>query len=219
MRPAAWATPSPTDNIGDSYVTLISTEIVPQGGWEMDALFHQQEASTWKYNFAFLSPGDAGLKYQWAETNDFEVGVWTHLVAVVDSDAMKLQFYENGVLSDENPITSLILPGNSTLYLGTWSEGGRYFVGDLDDIVIYGRALTRTEVGRSTRSQLQRLRAEATLTGSACGHRQCHVNQAGQLVRACELQHIGRHDEQEIAKEAKRIDSRNIASHGFARRE
>jgi hypothetical protein len=68
-------------------------------------------------------------------------------VAVVDSDAMKIQFYENGVLSIENPITSLIRPGNSTLFLGTWSGGWRYFVGDMDDIVIYGRALTQTEVG------------------------------------------------------------------------
>jgi Concanavalin A-like lectin/glucanases superfamily len=151
VRPAAWASPSPTDNSGDTYdayVTLISTEIIPQGGWEMDVIFRQREASTWKYNFAFLNPSDAGvLKYQWAETNDFEVGAWTHLVAVVDSDAMKLQFYENGVLSIENPITSLIQPGSDTLYLGTWTSGGRYFVGDLDDIVIYGRALTQTEVG------------------------------------------------------------------------
>jgi hypothetical protein len=30
--------------------------------------------------------------------------------------------------------------------LGTWSQGGRYFVGDLDDIVIYQRALTAAEV-------------------------------------------------------------------------
>jgi hypothetical protein len=148
VRPAAWASPSFADNSDDAYVTLISTEIAGQGGWEMDALFHQQEASTWKYNFAFPDPIDAGRwKYQWAETNDFEVGVWTHLVAVVDSDAMKIQFYENGVLSIENPITSLILLGNSTLFLGTWSGGWRYFVGDLDDIVIYGRALNQTEVG------------------------------------------------------------------------
>jgi len=48
-------------------------------------------------------------------------------------------------LSTKKAITDLIRPG-STLYLGTWSDGGRYFVGDLDDIVIYGRALTPTEI-------------------------------------------------------------------------
>jgi hypothetical protein len=143
--PAAWASPSPTDS--DTYVTLISTEIAVQGGWEMDVVFHQREMSTWKYNFAYPNPSDAGpWDYQWAEASSFDVGAWTHLVAVVDSDAMQILFYENDVLSGQNQITSLIRPGNSTLYLGTWSTGGRYFAGDLDDIAIWGRALTQTEV-------------------------------------------------------------------------
>jgi hypothetical protein len=147
VRPAAWDTPPPTPNGGDTYVTLISTEIVFQGGWEMDVVFRQRETSTWKYNFAYPNPSDAGpWNYQYAEANNFDVGLWTHLVAVVDSNATKILFYENGVPSAENPITSLIRPGSTTLYLGRWSGDGRYFAGDLDDIVIYGRALTSDEV-------------------------------------------------------------------------
>jgi len=147
VRPAAWDAPTPTPNTGDSYVTLISTEIVRLGGWEMNVRFPQLER-TWRYHFAFPNPGDAGsYVYQWAEAIGFDVGVWTHLVAVVDSSAMQILFYKDSVLSAEKAITSLILPGSNALYLGTWSEGGRNLIGDLDDIVIYSRALTADEVG------------------------------------------------------------------------
>ena len=150
VRPATWASPSPSpDNSGDTYVTLISTEVVRTGGWEMNVRFPQLER-TWRYHFAYPSPGDAGgLSYQWAEPLgiDVDFGIWTHLVGVVDSAVMKILFYRNGIQFAEKPITDLTQPGSSALYLGTWSEGGRYFVGDLDDIVIYGRALTELEVG------------------------------------------------------------------------
>jgi hypothetical protein len=144
VRPAAWT--SPPADCGDTYVTLVSTEIVRLGGWEMNVRFPQLER-TWRYHFAYPNPGDAGSwGYQWAEPTGFEVDVWTHLVAVVDSGAMKILFYKNGVKSAEKATTSLILQGSEALYLGRWSEVGRNFVGDLDDIVIYGRALTPDEV-------------------------------------------------------------------------
>ena len=152
VRPATWGSPSPSPDNSDTYVTLISTEIagIGGGGWEMAARFPNWER-TWRYNFAYPSPSDAApWTYQWAEPVGLDFGIWTHLVAVVDSSAsaMKLSFYKNGVLSTsaEKTITSLILPGSNALYLGTWWKGGRYFVGDLDEIVIYGRALTKDEV-------------------------------------------------------------------------
>jgi hypothetical protein len=148
VRPSAWESPSPSsDNGSDTYVTLISTEIVRVGGWEMNVRLPQLER-TWRYHFGYPNPGDAGAwNYQWADAVGFEFGIWTHLVAVVDSSAMKMSFYKDGGLSAEKTITTLILQGSEALYLGTWSDGGRYLVGDLDDIVIYGRALTPSEVG------------------------------------------------------------------------
>lgn len=159
VRAGAWASsPATSGGSGDTYVTLISTEIVRVGGWEMNVRFPQsdQDQKIWRYNFAYPNPADAGpwWIYQFAEARPYgvDVGLWTHLVAVVDSSVMKILFYKNGALSkdgtlfDERAITSFILSGSDALYLGTWSEGGRNFVGDLDDIVIYGRALTETEV-------------------------------------------------------------------------
>lgn len=147
VRPYAWA--SPAAYSGDSYVTLISTEVVFSGGWELNVRFPQLER-TWRYHFAYPTPGDAGsYDYAFAEATGFDVDVWTHLVAVVDSSSspMQLSFYENGVLQSKSPITDLIQPGSPALYLGRWSGDGRYFVGDLDDIVIYGRALVPAEIG------------------------------------------------------------------------
>ena len=157
VRPGAWASSPPAGGSGtepDTNVTLISTEVTGQGGWEMNILFpgSGKDPKGWRYNFAYPNPADAGpwWFYQWAEADVVDVDVWTHLVAVVDSAAKKILFYKNGGLSQNteqvSPITSTIRAGSEALYLGRWSGVGRYFVGDLDDIVIYGRALTAAEV-------------------------------------------------------------------------
>jgi hypothetical protein len=155
VRPGAWASSPPASGSGgDTYVTLISTEIAVTGGWEMNVRFpgSAQDQPIWRYNFAYPNPADAGpwWYYQWAEAYTVDVGVWTHLVGVVDTSATKVLLYKNGVLTwdanQERPITSTILSGSVALYMGRWSGVGRYFVGDLDDIVIYSRALTADEV-------------------------------------------------------------------------
>jgi len=157
VRPGAWASSPPasgSDSEPDTNVTLISTEVTGQGGWEMNIRFpgSGQDTKGWRYNFAYPNPADAGpwWFYQWAEADVVDVDVWTHLVAVVDSAAKKILFYKNGGLSQNteqvSPITSTIRAGSEALYLGRWSGVGRYFVGDLDDIVVYERALTADEV-------------------------------------------------------------------------
>jgi hypothetical protein len=137
-----WVRPY-SSNSGD-WATLISTEIAFVGGWEMN-LHLPTDYTPLQYHFAYPRESDAG-PYEYYSCPCVDVDQWTHLVAVVDGSANRLSFYKNRVLQNESPITHLILPGSNALYLGTWSDGGRYFVGDLDDIVIYGRALTRDEV-------------------------------------------------------------------------
>ena len=138
-----WVRP-PNADLGDSYVTLISTEIPFVGGWEMNA-----RVTSWdmEYHFGYPRQSDAGDAYEYYTcANCVDVGVWTHLVAVVDSSQMQLSFFKNSVLLNQSPITDLIQPGSPALYLGRWSKEGRYFVGDLDDIVVYRRALTQPEI-------------------------------------------------------------------------
>ena len=137
-----WVRPY-SSNSGD-WATLISTEIPFVGGWEMN-LQLPTDYTGLQYHFAYPHESDAG-PYEYYSCPCVDVDQWTHLVAVVDGSAKQLSFYKNSLLQNESPITDLILPGSAQLYLGRWSKDGRYFVGDLDDIVIYGRALTVDEV-------------------------------------------------------------------------
>ena len=153
VRPATWAIP--TDDNGDSYITLISTEIVFASGWEMNGHLPPPRPpdnyQAWEYHFAYPKSGDAAAnryQYSYVDCDCLDVNQWTHLVAVVDGTAMQMYFYKNGSQQVQQAITDVIQPpqnGISPLYLGSWS-GGRYFTGDLDDIVIFRRALTVDEV-------------------------------------------------------------------------
>ena len=71
---------------------------------------------------------------------------WTHLVGVVDDGALTVAVYVNGALGGSEAITQTILHGTPTLYVGKWQGTGRLLVGDVDDIVIYSRALSTDEI-------------------------------------------------------------------------
>ena len=140
-----WVRPASGD-FGDSYLTLISTEIGCVGGWEMNA---RLTSSDMEYHFGYPRQGDAGncRPYEYYSCfNCVDSGQWTHLVALVDSDAGLLSFYRNGVLQGTSASQDLILPGSATLYLARWYKEGRNFVGDLDDVVIHNRALKPAEI-------------------------------------------------------------------------
>jgi len=68
-------------------------------------------------------------------------GVWYYLTGV-QSDTNDI--YINGVLS--NSINSNVNISVSTVNIGRWQSGGRYFNGDIASARIYNRALTAAEV-------------------------------------------------------------------------
>jgi hypothetical protein len=78
------------------------------------------------------------------EQNNALVNTWYHFVFVVDQNGGKI--YVNGQLVDSHPWTGT--PGaSSNSYL--WKIGGKYdtwFVGKIDDLAIWNRALTLDEV-------------------------------------------------------------------------
>ncbi|PZF72104.1 LamG domain-containing protein [Taibaiella soli] len=69
-------------------------------------------------------------------------GSWHHLAATYDASGNSMKIYRDGVLQASdvvNPLTSPIINiGDLTL--------GKYFTGKIDDIIIYNRALSQTEV-------------------------------------------------------------------------
>ncbi|WP_226962683.1 MULTISPECIES: LamG-like jellyroll fold domain-containing protein [unclassified Streptomyces] len=73
---------------------------------------------------------------------------WTHLTGVYDAEAAMLRLYVNGTLAQETPFTT---PWEATgaLQLGRWQIGTGYdgeFTGGLDDVQVYGEALTAAQV-------------------------------------------------------------------------
>ena len=77
---------------------------------------------------------------------------WYHLAATYDGTA--LNAYRNGVLvsSVATPRGYLPTPESNTLKLGRHAAAGQYFAGTLDDVKIYGRALSSIEVSQLSQS-------------------------------------------------------------------
>jgi hypothetical protein len=78
------------------------------------------------------------------------VGTWYHYVAVVDMAADSIKWYKNGVLKDQDPFIDSefhINPRNGTapVRIGT-RDFASYFRGAVDNINIYNRALSPSEV-------------------------------------------------------------------------
>jgi hypothetical protein len=126
-------------DFADQYLTVLSTEHVFVGGWELNMRLGPTET---EYAFGYPAPTDADTwHYEHNDCPCVDLGRWTHVVIVVDGQAQTIQFFKNGVLQGSRAVNSVIQPGNATLYFGRWSDEDRLFVGDLDDVVIYDRAL------------------------------------------------------------------------------
>lgn len=128
------------------FVTLLSTELVFEGGWELNVFLGMQASDLPAYQFAYyVGP----TKNDYRSNNCLCVvaqSQWTHLAAVVDRQADTLAFYRNGVLDHQEINAPPITHGSPTLYMGRWQDTGRLFRGELDDVVIYARALRANEI-------------------------------------------------------------------------
>ncbi|MBI5492006.1 MAG: LamG domain-containing protein [Deltaproteobacteria bacterium] len=101
-----------------------------------------QNASN-KFTFSLSSDGTA-LTTVTANTA-FTTGNWYHVVGVYDGTDMRI--YVNNVL-DCTPVacTSGIVNNSQGLYLGSTSVPNTYMTGGVDDVAVWSRALSATEV-------------------------------------------------------------------------
>jgi len=74
------------------------------------------------------------------------VGSWTHVAAVWDGATISL--YRNGELTGSAPFTGSISPSTNDLFIGVNPVLGKqgYFVGRIDEVAIYDRALSPAEI-------------------------------------------------------------------------
>lgn len=139
---SAWVRLTDSTPTTETYKSVISTEAPGAGGWEMNINRSEAEPAA---HFGFWKGPMVG-DYYGVDCFCMAFQQWTHVVGVVDDGALSVAVYVNGALGDSMPITQTVLPGTPTLYVGRWRDAGRLLVGDVDDVVIYGRALLATEI-------------------------------------------------------------------------
>ena len=71
-------------------------------------------------------------------------GAWTHLSTTYDRSAMRL--YVNGTLVRTTNRTGAVATSNSPLRIGGNSIWSEWFAGQLDDVRVYNRSLSTTEI-------------------------------------------------------------------------
>jgi len=144
---SAWIRLSPEQMAANTefWATILSTEILAAGGWEMNIDSHPPAP---RFVFSYWSSPLMGYVVTGCEC--VETGRWIHLAAVVDAAANHVTLYRDGKVVAQRTRPSDFTPGDPTLYLGRWGAGGRILNGDLDDVAVWGRALAAIEVAALT---------------------------------------------------------------------
>lgn len=127
----------------NDWLTIISTENVFAGGWQL----HVDNRTGYdRFDVAYWA-GSTVNDYVVASCKCIDVGQWIHLSAVFDGAAGDLTFYRDDTAIDRRDMPMPILPGDPTLYIGTWNMGDRFLAAGIDDIAIWSRALNGAELG------------------------------------------------------------------------
>jgi hypothetical protein len=139
---SAWVRIAEEDVETDDFGTVVSTEVMQNGGWQLQT---RGRSSGIYWTFAYwIGPGP--LDYAHYECECFELGRWSHATVVLDAERDTLSFYVDGELARASASPGAILPGTSDLFMGKWMGEDRLFSGSLDDVAIYDRALEASEV-------------------------------------------------------------------------
>jgi chitodextrinase len=72
------------------------------------------------------------------------LSTWTHLAATYDGSQLRL--YVNGALAGTQPMTGAMPASSGALRIGGNSIWGEYFAGAIDDVRLYSRALSASEI-------------------------------------------------------------------------
>ena len=76
--------------------------------------------------------------------NPLPLNAWTYVAATYNGAVFSL--YVNGILVASQPVSGNIIPSVGPLRFGGNSIWGEYFIGKIDEVRIYNRALNQTEI-------------------------------------------------------------------------
>lgn len=131
---------------GDGYVHWMGKGTSGQQEWLMRMYNYASARPNRTSCYAFNLSGGLGSGSYVEET--LTKGAWIHLTAIYNYPANLIQIYKNGVLRDTDHFTDYsVVPGNGTapFRIGT-RDFSSYFKGAIDDIRIYSRILSSSEI-------------------------------------------------------------------------
>jgi len=126
---------------------IISAETLHAGGWQinLDGRDGQQ-----RFLAAYWVGGSVN-DYVRVYCSCVEADRWVHLTAVWDGERAMVSLYQDEQRVGQERMPSPIATGDMTLYMGSWNQLNRFFVGDLDDFAIWRRALQPAEIASLSR--------------------------------------------------------------------
>ncbi|HVY37206.1 MAG TPA: LamG domain-containing protein [Polyangia bacterium] len=134
-----------SSELGAPVANLLSTEVMG-GGWALYTLGGNGGPPTYAFRYAVNAPQVFWNVFCGCLVPD----VWTHVAAVVDGEAGTLQLYVGAAPPITMPVSTGILAGSTTLNIGRSTlpqQGAAFpFLGALDDVAIYNRALGAEEI-------------------------------------------------------------------------
>lgn len=90
------------------------------------------------------------MYYAPAPTNE----VWNHIMVVHNVDEKNLTVYVNGVSAGSTVYTGILIDRDDEIYLG--GGGNRWLTGSMDEIMVFNRSLSATEIGQIYNSTYSR---------------------------------------------------------------
>jgi Concanavalin A-like lectin/glucanases superfamily len=134
----------------NQWTTVVSTE--DSGGWEVNVDHLNPDPAL---HFGFWKGPTTG-DYVGHSCPGVVLGEWMQIVGIVDpslaTTTSTFTVYLNGQECFSTTTPHKIVPGSPTLTIGEWPSGGRFLIGDVDDIAVWGRALVPAEVELLTKT-------------------------------------------------------------------
>ncbi len=137
MTVAMWVNPS---SLNREFNSLIHTD-----GWRKGTV-HIMISGNGKIQMSIN--GNQGTD-QNSENGIFtadNLSTWKHVAIVYNAEDKTVKFYIDGKLNSTRRYSKTVLANMGNFEVGGWSDGGRNFAGKLDDVRIYGRALSDNEI-------------------------------------------------------------------------
>lgn len=85
------------------------------------------------------------INYNHANAYVPPAGDWIHIVGTIDEEGVKRLYY-NGILQHENATPPNPITSNNPLYIGALEPGARHMHGEMENMRIWNKALSETEI-------------------------------------------------------------------------